>query len=356
MKIPVNLSDRPYTIYLDDKKSIGDVLLDTFAKSRFIVITNSTIDSLYKTVIKKWEKQLSALCCIIEDGEQHKNINTINTILNFMLSQRLGRDTVVIAFGGGVIGDIAGFVSSIFLRGVDYVQIPTTLLAMVDSSVGGKTGVNHALGKNLIGTFYQPKLVWIDSAFLTTLPQREFTAGCAEVVKYGFIGGREMFEFVKSNYDEIISNRTEIIREAIHRSVTIKAAVVSKDERESGRRALLNFGHTFAHALEKYYSYEGILHGEGVFWGIVCALALSKKVKCIQKKYYKEYDEIVKKIKLPSLPAQPDINVLYESMFSDKKVREGKIRFVLPQEPGKAIISDTVKKSDVLEVMEEIFK
>lgn len=355
MKIPVNLSDRSYAIYLDDKKSVGEVLLDKFPRSRFIVITNATIDSLYATVIKKWEQQLSALCCIIEDGEQHKNINTINTILNFMLSQRLDRGTVVIAFGGGVIGDIAGFAASIFLRGVDYVQIPTTLLAMVDSSVGGKTGVNHALGKNLIGTFYQPKLVWIDTAFLTTLPQREFMAGCAEIVKYGFIGGREMFEFVKSTYDEIISNRTEIIREAIRRSVAIKATVVSKDERESGRRALLNFGHTFAHALEKHYSYEGILHGEGVFWGIVCAIALSKKVKCLQKKYYEEFDEIVKKIKLPPLPSQPDINALYESMLSDKKVREGKIRFVLPQKPGSAIISDAVRKKDVLEVMEEIY-
>ncbi len=354
MKITIDLKERSYPIYVNEEKRFTEVLKKRFPKSSFVVITNTTIAKLYQKTIKRWGDALPLQTFLIEDGEVHKSFKTWKAILDFLLKKRLDRNTVLIAFGGGVVGDISGFAASAFLRGVNYVQVPTTLLAMVDSSVGGKTAINHAQGKNLIGAFYQPQLVWIDTTFLKTLPKQEFLAGYGEVYKYAFIGGKSMFDFIRTNHKAIVSRKKDILCEAIVRSVKIKAKVVSEDEREAGKRALLNLGHTFGHALERFYNYKGLMHGEAVIWGILCAVKASQKVGHISSRASNTFDSILSLPALPKLPAPLESKKLYHHMFSDKKVRSGKIRFVLPVKPGVSAVFDDVDESVVLEALQEV--
>jgi 3-dehydroquinate synthase len=241
------------------------------------------------------------------------------------------------------------------MRGIDYVQVPTTLLAMVDSSVGGKTAVNHPMGKNLIGAFHQPRLVWIETRFLSSLPDREFFAGYAEVFKYAFIGGPEMFEFIERTHEDLMAKGREALNEAIHRSVLIKAGIVSEDERESGKRALLNFGHTFAHALENHYNYIGILHGEAVHWGMICALNLARRLEMIPAAMERRFESIGGKMLRPSLPSHPKPEELYPAMFSDKKVRGGALRLILPTTPGVAVVREGVPEEAILATLTDVF-
>jgi 3-dehydroquinate synthase len=355
MIIPVSLADRSYTVHIDEPASFTETLSAQFPSATFVLVTNRTLETLYASTFTVWEKKLPLGRFSIDDGEQYKTIDTWRSILDFLLGSRLDRNTVIIAFGGGVVGDIAGFAASAFLRGVACVQVPTTLLAMVDSSVGGKTGVNHPMGKNLIGAFHQPKLVWIETGMLASLPDREFNAGYAEVFKYAFIGSKEMFDFISKHHTAIVSREKELLTEAITRSIAIKARIVMEDEHESGNRALLNFGHTFGHALEKFYDYQGIMHGEGVWWGITCAIDLGKRIGTIHKKHADDYDALIEKIALPPLPLKPDVSALYTSMFSDKKVRSGKLRFVLPKEPGSSILTSDVAESAVKETLTNVF-
>lgn len=355
MIIPVELGDRTYNVCIDEDISFTQKLKELFPHSTFVLITNKTLEKLYASRIAEWEKDIPLLKYVIEDGEQYKTLDTWNKVLDFFLASRLDRGTAIIALGGGVIGDIAGFAASTFLRGIAYIQFPTTLLAMVDSSVGGKTGVNHAMGKNLIGTFYQPRLVWITTQVLETLPDKEFNAGYAEVFKYAFIGGSGMFDFIVSNHEDILARKKECLEEAIKRSIEIKARIVSEDERESGKRAFLNFGHTFGHALERFYQYKGIIHGEGVSWGMKCAVDLGKRIGTVLPEYYDQFDTIIQKLVLPELPSQPEIATVHSSMFSDKKVRAGKLRFVLPTEPGKCIIRSDVAEEDIMATLKSIF-
>ncbi len=355
MIIPVALEDRSYDVFIDEEVSFTDKLKEIFPDSTFVFITNKTLETMCEATIAGWDKVLSFKRYIIEDGEQYKNLDTWRSILDFLLESRLDRDTVIIAFGGGVVGDIAGFAASSFLRGVNYIQVPTTLLAMVDSSVGGKTGVNHTIGKNLIGSFYQPRLVWITTDILKTLPHRHFMAGYAEVFKYAFIGGTDMFDFITARHDEIVSQNKGLLKEAIKRSIKIKAQIVSEDERESGKRALLNFGHTFGHALERFFNYKDIIHGEGVCWGMKCGVNLAKRVGTISSENYAQFDALIQKLELPVIPAKPDIQTLYSSMFSDKKVRGGKIRFVLPTVPGTSIIKSDIPEDAVIATLEAVF-
>jgi 3-dehydroquinate synthase len=291
---------------------------------------------------------------VIPDGERHKTTDTWRGILDTLLEARLDRHSVVIAFGGGVVGDITGFAAAAFLRGVDYVQVPTTLLAMVDSSVGGKTGVNHPCGKNLIGAFHQPCMVWVDLAYLDTLPRREFIAGYAELFKNAFIGGPDMFAFVRETHQDLIAAKPDALAEGVERSIRIKAGVVQEDEHESGRRALLNFGHTFAHALEQTFHYEGILHGEAVLWGMACACDLGKRIGTVPPAARAEMDELIGRMPLPALEGVSDAETLYEAMFSDKKARGGTLRFVLPAEPGVSVVRADVPKSAVLETLRTV--
>lgn len=357
MIVPVTLGDeRDYPVFIDEAGSFIGKIKELTPASAYVVITNTTIEGLYRSQMDSWKEQLDNYHeVVIEDGEAYKNMDSIMIMLDYMLEQKLDRKAVVIAFGGGVIGDMAGFAASLFLRGVRFVQVPTTLLAMVDSSVGGKTAVNHPMGKNLIGAFYQPKFVWIDTAYLKTLEQREYLAGCGEVMKYGFIGGPKAFEFVQDEFSALCERDTKAIQKAIALSVEIKAEVVSQDEKENGCRALLNFGHTFGHALEKVLGYGTILHGEGVFWGIRCAIELGKMAGTVPEKFYLAYEEAKKAILYPEIKESMDLDELYSAMFSDKKVDTGIIRFVLPTEPGSSIIYSNATRQQVMETLTMVF-
>jgi 3-dehydroquinate synthase len=223
---------------------------------------------------------------------------------------------------------------------------------MVDSSVGGKTGVNHAMGKNLIGAFHQPSLVWVDCAYLDTLPLREFIAGYAELFKYAFIGGADMFEFVNNNHERMIAKESASLVEGIRRSIAIKARVVELDEKEeTGLRAILNFGHTFAHSLERFYHYEGIMHGEAVLWGIACACDLAGRIGAIASADREKYDALLRKLPRVKLPSPADPTALYDGMFSDKKTAQGKINFVVPTTPGNAVVRNDVSREAVLKTL-----
>jgi 3-dehydroquinate synthase len=292
---------------------------------------------------------------VVPDGEKFKTLSTWESVLDGLLSVRFDRKCVVLAFGGGVVGDITGFAAACFLRGVAYVQIPTTLLAMVDSSVGGKTGVNHAAGKNLIGAFHQPSLVWADMDFLKTLPSREFVAGYAELFKYAFIGGKEMFSFVSSHHADLTAKNADALGEGIKRSIEIKASYVKQDEREdSGARAMLNFGHTFAHSLERFFGFSGILHGEAVLWGIACACDLGIRTGSVPEGALSDYASLLAKLPRVGLPGKPDVEKLYEGMLTDKKNAQGKIHFILPAQPGVSVMKNDIAARDVLYTLDKV--
>jgi 3-dehydroquinate synthase len=352
--ITVDLGARSYPIRFcaHDAGDFAVHCRDLFPGSPFALVTNETLATLYKTAILKWKDQLGLIIAIIPDGEKYKTIATWESVLAALLTAKLDRKTVIMAFGGGIVGDITGFAAASFLRGVRYIQIPTTLLAMVDSSVGGKTGVNHAMGKNLIGAFHQPSLVWVDCAYLDTLPLREFIAGYAELFKYAFIGGADMFEFVNNHHERMIAKESASLVEGIRRSIAIKARVVELDEKEeTGLRAILNFGHTFAHSLERFYHYEGIMHGEAVLWGIACACDLAGRIGAIASADREKYDALLRKLPRVKLPSPADPTALYDGMFSDKKTAQGKINFVVPTTPGNAVVRNDVSREAVLKTL-----
>lgn len=358
MQFDVNLGSRSYPVYLDSENAAGlpAVLREHFPKSRFALVTNTTVAELYRELIDNWKSALDCVVYEMPDGEAFKTIATWSGILDFLLESKLERSSMVIALGGGVVGDVAGFAAAAFLRGVGCVQVPTTLLAMVDSSVGGKTAVDHPLGKNLIGAFHQPKMVCVDTAFLSTLPDREFVSGYAELFKYAFIGGREMFDFVVANHEAMIAGEREPLLEGIRRSIAVKAEVVEKDEQEtSGVRALLNFGHTFAHAIERYFNFREVLHGEAVWWGMRCALACGERLGFAQCDAGGRFKEIKTVMLKPVIPERPDPEKLYEMMFTDKKVAGGKLRLVLPSVPGGSVIRDDVPAGEVKSAIITVF-
>lgn len=356
MEITVKLGSRSYPIIIDrnNMTALPSYLKNRFPGRRCAVITNTTLRQMYSLYIEQLQKELGAVVHVIPDGERYKTIETWSGILDTLISNRLDRTSYLIALGGGVVGDITGFAAASFLRGVDFVQVPTTLLAMVDSSVGGKTAVDHPLGKNLIGAFHQPSLVWIDTDFLKTLPRREFVAGYAECFKCAFIGGQDMFSFMHTHGEHILSEEAQTVQECIIRSIKIKAEVVEQDEKESGVRAFLNFGHTFGHALEQFYGFEGLLHGEGVLWGIRCAVELGKRIGTIPESSWADYDGILETMPLPALPGEADVEKVYSAMFSDKKVALGKLRFVLPTVPGSSELVGDVKEEDVKKVLNAV--
>jgi 3-dehydroquinate synthase len=358
MELMVNLGEHSYKIFLENGTAVQfpEKLKSRFSGKKIALITNITLAELYSELLAKWSSELDMEIFAIPDGEIYKTIDTWKSILDFLLKSHLERSSLVIAFGGGVIGDLTGFAAASFLRGVGYIQIPTTLLAMVDSSVGGKTAVDHPLGKNLIGAFHQPKLVFADTAFLNTLSQREFLSGYAELFKYGFIGGRDMFNFVKSNHEKMLLREPQALLEGIHRSIAIKASVVEQDQFETtGLRALLNLGHTFAHSIERYFNFDAVLHGEAVFWGIKCAVELGKRIGSISKADYPIYDSLVSRVEMPVLPEKPEIQKLYQYMFSDKKVVSGKLKFIVPAEPGVSVVKGDVSEEFVLDVLGRVF-
>ncbi|MBN2037832.1 MAG: 3-dehydroquinate synthase [Chitinispirillaceae bacterium] len=359
MELTVSLGARSYPVHLDSgtAHAFPSTLKTLFPKSRFGLVTTTAISGLYKPLIDRWSTELDLTVHVIPDGERFKTIETWSKILDTFLAARFERSSVLIAFGGGVVGDVAGFAAATMLRGVTYVQVPTTLLAMVDSSVGGKTAVDHAAGKNLIGAFYQPRLVFIDTDFLNTLPEREYQAGYAELFKNAFIGAQGMFDFITRHHDSLCSHETNILLEGIKRSIEIKAAVVSRDECEtSGERMLLNFGHTFAHALEKYFGFESLLHGEGVWYGMACAIELGKRLKTIPSADMPDYDLLSRKLLRPDLPSAPRIDDLYQAMFFDKKVSGQSIRFVVPEKKGTSVVKSNVPEDTVNEAVRSVLE
>jgi 3-dehydroquinate synthase len=333
------------------------MVTELFGKRRFAIVTNTTIAKLYQKKFDQWKIELNCLLYTIPDGEQYKTIDTWKGILDFLLENRFERSSVLIALGGGVVGDIAGFAAASFLRGIAYIQVPTTLLAMVDSSIGGKTAVDHPMGKNLIGAFHQPSMTLVDTDFLETLPPREFLSGYAELFKYAFIGGSDTFNFISEENMRMLEHNPASLLDGIRRSIEIKAGVVSEDEFETkGLRALLNFGHTFAHSIERFFNFEQVLHGEAVIWGIRCACLLGERIGTIPADAVHAYKSILSHLPVPPLPSLPEPAKLYSYMFSDKKVLSGKINFVVPTSPGTSIVKKDIEQNDVMAVLEEIFK
>ena len=340
MELTVTLGTRSYPIVLEEgiAASLPLRLKRDFPKSTFGLVTNGVIRDLYGKLIDAWCNELDLAVHCMPDGERYKTLETWEKIFDTFIPAKLERSSVIIALGGGVVGDVAGFAAATYLRGIACVQVPTTLLAMVDSSVGGKTAVDHPAGKNLIGAFHQPRLVWIDTAFLDTLPLREYSAGCAELFKYGFIGGTELFEFTAAHGPSLLDRTGEALPEAIRRGIAVKAGVVERDEYETrGERMLLNFGHTFAHALEKHSGFEKLLHGEAVWWGMRCACELGRILGTIPDASRDRYEAMMRMFPRPPLPPL-EAGELIAAMRFDKKVTSGAPAFVVPASPGFSVV------------------
>lgn len=328
-----------------------DITIDTLEKQYFdrkvVIVTNPTVSGLHLEYLKEKisAKELSVVT--IPDGEQYKHMKTIEDILEHCFEQKLNRNSLLIAFGGGVIGDMTGFAASIYQRGIDFVQVPTTLLSQVDASVGGKTGVNNKFGKNLIGAFHQPIAVNIDPHFLTTLPKREFGAGIAEIVKMAVTFNKDFFSWLEEND----LNDKENIKTAIAKSVETKAWVVCQDEKEKGLRAALNYGHTFGHVIENETNYNTYLHGEAVGIGMVMANELACKIGYMSKEEALRVKKLLEKYDIPTDYKIEDVEDFYEHFFLDKKSLDNKIKFILPKGIGDCEITDEISKDDVIEVL-----
>ena len=344
-RITVNLAERSYPI------SIGAGLFEDPAylsflssKQKVLVISNVTVAPLYADKILSLLDKVGCQASLLElpDGEQYKTLDTFNSVMSHLLEGNYSRDMVVIALGGGVIGDLVGFAAACYQRGIDFVQIPTTLLSQVDSSVGGKTAVNHPLGKNMIGAFYQPKSVIIDTNCLATLPPREFAAGIAEVIKYGIIYDAEFFSWLEENLEKLYQLDESALITAIARCCAIKAEVVALDEKESGIRALLNLGHTFGHAIEAELGYGNWLHGEAVSSGTVMAAKTAQLQGLISQQQLEQIISILKNAKLPvHTPESMSFEDFMTHMMRDKKVLSGQLRLVLPTSIGTAeVVAD----------------
>ncbi len=326
MIVPIELSQTQNVTY--------DITIDKLPKLSFdrkvVVVTNPTVAGYHLGTLLANLEATELHVVTIPDGEKYKTLETVENILNECFEHKLDRKSLLIAFGGGVIGDMTGFTASLYQRGIDFIQIPTTLLSQVDASVGGKTGVNNSYGKNLIGAFYQPKAVYIDPEFLKTLPEREFAAGVAEIVKMAVMFDKEYFTFLESAdlKDE------EVLKEAIRKSVELKAWVVNQDEKEAGIRAVLNYGHTFGHVVENETDYTTYLHGEAVAIGMVMANALAIELGLFSQEEADAVKFLLQKAGLPTEYIIKDVDAFYEHFFLDKKSANNSIKFILPNGMG----------------------
>jgi 3-dehydroquinate synthase len=344
-EVPIDLGDRSYRIV------IGSGLLrktQTYEElpraGAALVVSNTTVAPLYGEKLRAalQDRYPQILEVQLPDGEAHKNWQTLQSIFDALLDRGCDRKTVLFALGGGVVGDMTGFAAACYMRGVPFVQVPTTLLAQVDSSVGGKTAINHPMGKNMIGAFYQPQLVVCDLDVLNTLPARELSAGLAEVIKYGPIADMAFFDWLEQNIDALMARDRDALAYAVRRSCEIKAWVVGQDERESGLRAILNFGHTFGHAIEAGMGYGAWLHGEGVGAGMVMAAHLSQRLGLVDAAFVQRLTALIERAGLPVRGAMIDANDnagrYLELMRIDKKAEAGEIRFVVIDGPGCAAV------------------
>jgi 3-dehydroquinate synthase len=335
--INIDIEPNPYPVYVGSEiyDHFSDILAQNFQGWQIAIITSRSIFELHgNKILRHINDAYQVEIIFAPDGESAKNIRQAHHIYTKLLEAKFERSSLIIAFGGGVIGDLAGFVAATFLRGVDFVQIPTTLLAQVDSSVGGKVGVNHQLGKNLIGAFKQPLFVFSDIAFLKTLDEPELRCGLGEIVKYGFIQRADFFKYFENHIEQALMYNTTVLEEMVKVSVACKAAVVAEDHQEKGVRMALNYGHTFGHALEKLYSFSGLKHGEAVVLGILCALEYCRLIGTIHMEDYHKGFHILKKIPVKYDKSKMDTEKLISFMALDKKVKDGKIRLVLVDKIG----------------------
>lgn len=352
--LTVDLGDRSYPIHIGPGLlDCAELVVPHLAQKRVMVVTNTTVAPLYLARLTATLEGAGVAVAnvVLPDGEVYKNWETLNLVFDALLAGRAERKTTLIALGGGVIGDMTGFAAACYQRGVPFVQIPTTLLSQVDSSVGGKTGINHPLGKNMIGAFYQPKVVLADTDTLKTLPARELSAGLAEVIKYGLIRDAGFLAWLKANMAKLRALDPAAISHAIHRSCAIKAQVVGEDEREGGLRAILNLGHTFGHAIESGMGYGNWLHGEAVAAGMVLAAAASQRLGWLGEADVARTRAIVRAAGLPDAAPQLPFDTWLEYMGHDKKVEGGKLRFVLLKTLGEAMITGDVPEAVLRDIL-----
>mgnify|MGYP001600593513 CR=1 FL=1 len=337
----VELGARAYPIHIGERLlSDAGLVSPHLDLPRAAIVTNTTVAALYLQQLSEALRAqgVDVISIVLEDGERHKDWATLNRIYDALLERRCDRKTTLVALGGGVIGDLAGFAAATYMRGIPYIQVPTTLLAQVDSSIGGKTGINHPLGKNMIGAFYQPRLVLADTAVLASLPPRELSAGLAEVIKHGLICDNGFVAWLEQNVEKLLACDAQALAHALRRCCEIKAAVVADDEREAGARALLNFGHTFGHAIESSLGYGKWLHGEAVAAGMVMAADLSRRMGLIAQADVERIIALLIRARLPTAPPDVAPARLLELMAVDKKAVGGTLRFILLDRIGAASI------------------
>jgi 3-dehydroquinate synthase len=347
--VKVELGERSYPIIIGNGLLGGGFDLKPYlAGSDCLIVSNETVAPLYLDKLKENLGGTVIESINLPDGEAFKTVEIATSVLDKLVGSAANRDTTVIALGGGVVGDIAGFAAACYMRGVAFIQVPTTLLAQVDSSVGGKTGVNHPQGKNLIGAFHQPRIVLIDTETLDTLPDRELRAGMAEVIKHGAIADPEFFGWLEENMPALLARNTEALAHAVQRSCEIKAGVVAEDEREAGRRAILNFGHTFGHAIERCQGYGEWLHGEAVAAGMVMAAQLSG----LEPTEVGRLQSLIVSAGLPSRPPPIGAAAMRGAMGMDKKVLQNKMRFVLLNQLGDATVTSSYDEARLRRILE----
>lgn len=338
--LSVDLGASSYPIFIGDKLDLTDLITPYIDHRQVMVVTNETVAPLYlESMIAELSAASCVTSCILPDGEAFKSQDTMTQIYDALMQANYNRDCVIIALGGGVVGDMAGFAAASFQRGVDFIQMPTTLLSQVDSSVGGKTGINHALGKNMIGAFKQPKAVFIDTASLATLPAREVSAGIAEIIKYALIADVEFLSWLESNMIPLKSLDASVVADAVYRSCEHKAVIVAQDEFEAGKRALLNLGHTFGHAIENHTGYGVWLHGEAVGFGMLQAAYLSYLQGWLRGNDVERIRQLLIAADLPVVGPDMSAETALALMSRDKKVKSGRIRLVLLKQLGDAMIT-----------------
>lgn len=357
-QLNVDLGKSSCPIYFGSKLLHDFELIQSCISSKqVLIVTNNVVSDLYLHLLQNAFSSLQCDAIILKDGEEFKNQQSLNLIYEKLIQKNHHRDTTIIALGGGVIGDIAGFAASTYQRGVNLVHIPTTLMSQVDSSVGGKTAINHIMGKNLIGSFYQPNAVIIDFSLLNTLPVREFRSGLGEIIKYALLYGKDYLLLLQNYLNSNGACEEQLLHELILNSCRIKSSIVALDEKEKGQRALLNLGHTFAHALETYTQYKKFLHGEAVAIGLYCASILSYRLGFAEKSIVKIVEDLLQKAKLPSkIYSYINIEEIYALFFHDKKVENNELRFVLMKDVGNCFVYSGVSKKQLLDALVQAYE
>lgn len=350
----VDLGERSYPIYIGENiLGQAEIYKRHIRSSRVMIVTNETVEPLYLDQVDNALADYDVSSVVLPDGEQYKSLDVLNRIFDRLLQEKFDRHSTLIALGGGVVGDMTGFAAACYQRGINFVQVPTTLLSQVDSSVGGKTGVNHPLGKNMIGAFFQPNCVIADIGTLRTLERRQIPAGLAEIIKYGAIDDAEFFDWLEQNIDALNQLDSSMMRYAVRRSCSDKADVVAADEKESGKRAILNFGHTFGHAIETGEGYGEWLHGEAVGTGMIMAAEFSARLGMLSRESVTRITHLIEAAGLPVKPPTYGAERYLDLMSVDKKVRDGNIRFVLLNEIGSAVVTGDYDREILIDLLDE---